>query len=283
MELEQTEFLLIDSFKGELETRQISFVSFNVYSIEVIFIQYRRIEMSTASKFKKITATLPALGTYSVPFYKESSRLLEVVGEKELNRLSKIAHLGTAVTVFTGINHSRLEYMLLQCAITNLLPKFNLGTEQFAISGRVKLANGSHQVSSGEELLKCWSILSNMGHAQYTYGVERSVLSHLRRNTNSKKFILSIIRQPELKQWSNKVIDDYRDTAFHWVLSIIRISQQIPPQSRDKSLFIQYFKNLLLPLEELNFQSHSDRYKMYRLRKIFEKIRLLSLVTLIIL
>ena len=229
---------------------------------------------------KKVSATLPALGSYTVPFYKESAKVLEFLGDKEVNRLSKIAHLGTAAVVFTGINHSRLEYMLLQCAIINLLPKFNLGTEQFAIGGKVKFADGNYQISSGEELLKCWSILSNIGHSQYTYGVERSLLSYLRRNSTSQKFFLSMIRQAELKKWSKEVIDNYQDADFHWVLSILRISQYLPTRSRDKSLFIQCLKNLLFPLEKLSFQSHIDCYKMYRLRKIFEKIRLLSLVTL---
>ncbi|WP_126147589.1 hypothetical protein [Synechococcus elongatus] len=229
---------------------------------------------------KKISATLPALGAYTVPFYKESAKILEFLGEKEINRLSKIAHLGTAASVFTGINHSRLEYLLLQCAIINLLPKFNLGTEQFAIGGKVKLAGGNYQVSSGEELLKCWAILGNLGHAQYTYGVERSLLSYLRRNPRSQRFFLSMIQQPDLKKWGKRVIDSYQDVDFHWLLSIIRVSQYLPPRSRDKGLFIQYLKNLLLPLDGLNFQSHTDHYKIYRLRKIFEKIRLLSLVTL---
>jgi len=229
---------------------------------------------------KKVCATLPALGTYTVPFYKESAKILTLLGDKELSRLSKIAHLGTAATVFTGINHSRLEYMLLQCAIVNLLPKFNLGTEQFAISGKVKLAGGNYQFSSGEELLKCWSIFSNTGHTQYTYGVERSLFSYLRRNKDSQKFFLSMIRQFELKKWSEKVIESYQDSNFHWILSILRISQYLPLGNRDKGLFTQCLRNLLLPLENLDFQSHNDRYKMYRLRKIFEQIRLLSLVTL---
>lgn len=229
---------------------------------------------------RKICATLPALGTYTVPFYQESAKVLSLLGEKELNRLSKIDHLGTAATVFTGIKHSRLEYMLLQCAIVNLLPKFNLGTEQFAIKGKVKLAGGKYQFSSGEELLKCWSIFSNIGHAQYTYGVERSLLSYLRRDKISKKSFLSMIRQVDLKKWSEEVIDNYQDTNFHWVLSILRISQYIPIANRDKGLFTQCLTNLLLPLENLDFRSHHERYKMYRLRRIFEQIRLLSLVTL---
>lgn len=228
---------------------------------------------------EKISATLPALGTHTIPFYKESSKVLSFLGEKERKRLSKIAHLGTASEIFTGINHSRLEYMLLQCAIINLLPKFNLEKEQFATSGKVKLANSSYQISSGEELLKCWSILGSVGHAQYTYGVERALFSHLRRDKNARKLVLSIITTPALRKWSAGIIDSYRDSDFHWVLSAIRI-HYLPKRSRDKSLFVHCLKNLLLPLEELNFKSHNEKYKVYRLRKLFEKIRLLSLVTL---
>jgi len=89
-----------------------------------------------------------------------------------------------------------------------------------------------------------------------------------------------MIHQADLKKWSSKVISDYRDGDFHWVLSILRISQILPPRNRDKGLLLQCLKNFLLPLDTLTFNSHVDRYKMYRLREIFKKIRLLSLVTL---
>lgn len=120
---------------------------------------------------KQINATLPTLGSYNISFHKESAILLDRITDKELNRLSRISHLGTAASVFTGINHTRLEYMLLQCAIIDLLPKLNVAAEQFEMSGKVKLSN-KKIFSSGEELLKCWSILSSIGHTKYTYGVE---------------------------------------------------------------------------------------------------------------
>lgn len=228
----------------------------------------------------KISATLPALGAYTIPFHKESAKLLNHFTDKELNRLSKIAHLGTATAVFTGVSHSRLEYMLLQCAIIDLLPKFNLGTEQFAVSSRVKLSGEGKQISSGAELLKVWSILGNLGHAQYTYGVERSLLSHLRRDSTAKRFFLSIINQNDLKRWSRAVIENYRDSEFHWVLAIVKIYQHFPTGSHDKGLFLRTLKDLLLPLDQLSFNSQQNLYKVYRLRNIFAKIRLISIVTL---
>jgi HD superfamily phosphohydrolase len=209
---------------------------------------------------RKISATLPALGSYTIPFYKESARILEFLGEKELNRLSKISHLGTTSAVFTGINHSRLEYMFLQCAIINLLPKFNLETEQFAISGKVKLSGGNHEFSSGEELLKCWSILSSIGHSQYTYGVERSLLSYLRRNASSQAFFLSMIEHKEMRNWSKEVINNYQDANFHWVLSSLKLSQCLVTTDPDKSLFDRCLMNLLMPLENLKFRSHKLDY-----------------------
>lgn len=41
----------------------------------------------------KISATLPALGAYTISFHKESAKLLKYFTDKELNRLSKVAHL----------------------------------------------------------------------------------------------------------------------------------------------------------------------------------------------
>lgn len=170
--------------------------------------------------------------------------------------------------------------MLLQCAIIDLLPKFNLGTEQFAVSSKVKLSSGGSQISSAAELLKVWSILGNLGHAQYTYGVERSLFSYLRRDSTAKRFLLSIIRQSDLKRWSKGVIENYQDSEFHWVLAIIRIYQHFPVGNHDKGLFLRVLKDLLLPLNQLSFTSQQHLYKVYRLRNIFAKIRLLSIVTL---
>ena len=139
---------------------------------------------------KRIEATLPALGGYTVPFFEESEEVLEFLGDKEIRRLDRVQHLGIAAKVFTGVNHSRLEYVLLQCAVINMLPRFHKGHEQFALSGSVLIPGQTVRISSGEELLKCWALLGNAGHAQYTYGVERSLLNWARKNPEFQDVLL---------------------------------------------------------------------------------------------
>lgn len=227
---------------------------------------------------KRIEAALPALGNYVVPFHKESEEVLQFLGEKELSRLDRVQHLGVASKVFTGVNHSRLEYTLLQCAVINLLPKFQKGNENFALSGAVRISGQKGRISSGEELLKCWALLSNAGHAQYTYGVERSLLNFARSDENFKKLLVE--RFPvSLRRWSLSVIDEYRDTSFHYLLALLRISF-LPQHSRTKARLFRLMSALLLPLDELTFDDSVDKYKLFRLRRLFDQVRLLCIVTL---
>lgn len=227
---------------------------------------------------KRIEAALPALGNYIVPFHKESEEVLLFLGEKELNRLDRVQHLGVASRVFTGVNHSRLEYTLLLCAVINLLPKFQKGNENFALSGTVRIPGQVSKISSGEELLKCWALLSNAGHAQYTYGVERSLLNFARADENFKKLLVERLPR-QLRRWSLSVIEEYRDTAFHYLLALLRISF-LPQHSRTKARLYRVLAALLLPLEQLTLSDSADKYKLFRLRRLFDQVRLLCIVTL---
>ena len=227
---------------------------------------------------KRIEATLPALGSYTVPFHDESEEVLSYLGDNELSRLDRVQHLGIASKVFTGVNHSRLEYLLLQCAIMNLLPKFHRGKEQFALSGKVFIPGQKAKISSGEELLKCWALLGNTGHAQYTFGVERSLLNHAREDSVFKSLLVKDL-PVNLKRWSLSVIDNYEDNNFHYILSLIKISQ-LAPSSRLKGRLFRMLAALLLPIKDLKISSATNRYKIYRLRSLFSRVRLLSIVAL---
>lgn len=227
---------------------------------------------------KRIDATLPALGGYTVPFYKESEEVLEFLGDKELRRLDRVQHLGIAAKVFTGVNHSRLEYVLLQCAVINMLPRFHKGSEQFGLSGAVRIPGQKARVSSGEELLKCWALLGNAGHAQYTYGVERSLLNWARKNPGFQKILLAGL-PTTLRRWGLSVIEEYRDTEFHHLLILCRIAQ-LPARSRTKNRLFRIMGALLVPFDQLSLPESADKYKLFRLRRIFAQVRLLCIVTL---
>ncbi|MEZ4680535.1 MAG: hypothetical protein R2932_40605 [Caldilineaceae bacterium] len=235
--------------------------------------------MKPSKEAKQITATLPALGTYTISFYKESATVIDCFGEKELQRLGRVDHLGITSKIFTGASHSRLEYALLQCAIIELLPKFHKDDERFAISNKVILDHLSQPLSSGEELLKSWALLSNFGHMQFTYGPERALLQFVKTSPRFRKKLLDGHWCPDMRRWCENVIDEHVDTDFHFVLTLHRICQ-MTKRSKTKGMFMHMLRNLLLPLDELHIQEQAQRYKLFRLRKIYGQVRQLCIVAL---
>lgn len=227
---------------------------------------------------KTIEAALPALGNYVVPFFNESEEVLNFLGTKELGRLDRVEHLGVASKVFAGVNHSRLEYTLLQCAIFHLLTKFHKGDEKFAIGNVVRIPDQRSKVSSGEELLKCWALLSNCGHAQYTFGVERSLLNHAREDTQFQSILIDDL-PAKLKRWCINTIKNYDDASFHYVLALYKISL-LPSRSRLKARLFRILGALLLPLDHQTTTDRTEHFKLFRLRRLFGQVRLLSMVTL---
>jgi hypothetical protein len=159
-----------------------------------------------------------------------------------------------------------------------LLQKFEKGNENFALNGQVRIPGQKTKVSSAEELLKCWSLLSNAGHAQYTYGVERSLFNFARTNNDFKNQLVNAF-PPKLKQWSLNAINEYRDSAFHYILILVRISY-LPARSRVKAKLYRILSALLLPFDQLGFSDSVDKYKLFRLRRLFDQVRLLCIVTL---
>lgn len=227
---------------------------------------------------RRIYATLPALGTIPIDFHKESSVLWDYLGDREARRLRDVPHLGVAASVFTGINHSRLEYTLLQCAVIGQIAKLHKDEERLGLAGSVKLNGAKSKVSSAEELLKCWALLSNYGHAQFTYGVERTFLQYARTDKTFSRWLTSTTRHADLNRWCRTIVDEYRDERAHFLLCLKRLSCE-SPYDRRKTAFVHYIRNLVLPVPELFPDSNVERYKMGRLRSLYRSVRLLSMVT----
>lgn len=222
----------------------------------------------------RIQSTLPALGTIPIDFHNESFEVVKMMGDKEFSRLRKVAHLGIVSSIFTGANHSREEYMLLQCAVIGLLAKLHKGNESFALSSTVKLNRITNPVSSGEELLKIWALLGNYGHTKFTYGVERGILQAAKRNDDLYKWITNCKNITDIKNWCKKVIDEYQDTNMHYVICLARL------QFLRERKYYHYIRNLVLPVEDLFPNNKSAQFKINRLRDLFSRIRMLCMATL---
>nr|MBA3285413.1 hypothetical protein [Nitrosopumilus sp.] len=222
----------------------------------------------------RIQATLPALGTIPIDFHKESLEVVRMMKPQEFSRLRKVAHLGIVSSIFTGANHSREEYMLLQCAVIGLLAKFHKGNESFALSSKVKLDGISTAISSGEELLKIWALLGNYGHTKFTYGVERGLLQAAIKNDELFKWLTNCKNIKDIRDWSRKVITEYQDTNMHYVICLARF------QFQRKRKYYHYIRNLVLPAEDLFPNNKTAQFKINRLRDLFSRIRMLCMATL---
>jgi len=225
-----------------------------------------------------LNANIPSLGTYEIRFHSESEEIVNFLEEKEFARLGEINHLGVASYVFTGTNHSRLEYLLLQCAIIEMLPRYHKGIESVSLAGKVTIPRQSRKISSGEELLKSWVLLSNSGHAEHTYGVERTLLNRASEDSEFRDFLNADL-PTYLKDESDRIIDNYIDSEFHHLLALVRISR-LPKGSRLKARLFRLMKVLICPIEHLETTDPSERFKLFRLRKLYERVRLISIVAL---
>ncbi len=169
--------------------------------------------------------------------------------------------------------------MLLQCAVVDQVAKIHKDNQDIALSNQVKLNGIKSAISSGEELLKVWFLLSNYGHAQWTYGVERTLLQIAQKDDSLRKWLTRGLGLKDISDWSEQVITSYEDEKMHYVLSLLRITY-FPARDRRKKIFTNYLRNLLLPIDQLFLQDTPSKHKMIRLRTLFKRIRLLCLVTL---
>lgn len=223
----------------------------------------------------RIQATLPALGRVTIDFRDESDDVRQMMGEDEFRRLRNVSHLGLVSSIFTGAHHSREEYMLLQCAVIDLLHKLHKGNTNFALSSGISLDGIAEKVSSGAELLKCWALLGNYGHTNYTYAVERSLMQAAQQNATFLTWLTRCKQYTDIRRWAKKVIAESRDLEMHYVVALARLHFFERPH-----VYTHYLRNLLLPAEHLFPNSLGSQKRILRLRYLFERIRNLCMSTL---
>lgn len=223
------------------------------------------------SSESSISVTLPTLGKVRVNFYDVANEVFNIYKEsKEFNRQKRIRHLGVISEVFECASHSRYEYIIFQCALVDIADNIHKGG---AVAGQ-----GSIKVKGinyfGNSILKSWFMLSNFGHAKNTIGDEKSILFFCRRSASFRENILKIIIDESLKKYSEKVINEFRYTEFHYVLAFWRLYKLNP---KNIEIFVDLYKLLLLD-DEYGFAI--DREKLARLKQLFKCIRAISIVAI---
>lgn len=228
---------------------------------------------------RSITANLPAIGAFRVNLHSESERVLEFFGDEELARLGRIDHLGAATVAFPGVNHKRLEYVLLQCAIAQIVAKLYKDNADLALANSVELSGSSSRVSSAEELLKCWALLGNIGHPNWTFSTERVLMNGALKEPKLETWLISGAIESDLREWARNAIQSCDDRRARLLVTLLRLKEQRPYDSR-KYLFRHMIRNFVLPQDKLTFSTAAARKKITRLRLLHDQIQLLAMVML---
>ena len=227
----------------------------------------------------RLSATLPVIGKIDLDFHNESAELLGLLGEAELSRLNRIHHLGLSSLVFTGVNHSRLEYVLLLCATAIQIAKLHKHNDEVGLSGKIKLNGIRSPISSCSELLKIWAFVTNIGHTNWTFGTEKTILNAAKESKAIYSWLTTSTRYSDMNRWCRSQIDLDNGLQIKHLLALKRVND-FPPRSKMKVQVIHYLRNLLLDPELLFPDNFEARQKLIRVRTLFQQLRLLVIVAL---
>ncbi|AHE96773.1 hypothetical protein THERU_02730 [Thermocrinis ruber] len=119
---------------------------------------------------------IPGIGIYNLNIEKAKPvktlyDFLDEVGE--IDRLKNLDHLGIVREVIDGARHSRFDYIAL---IFALIDQWDQKVDEIHASNvKFKLKAGEKEVK-GKDLIKCWALLFNIGHLEWTFFTERILL-----------------------------------------------------------------------------------------------------------
>jgi len=118
-----------------------------------------------------ISYSIPYAGHVEIPLYPPADTVHEILRTSgEINRLSRLRHIGALEIVYPGVSHSRWDYTVsILHAVTRL--RRAVSNSAFSI--------GAAQFSSIPAALQCLALLANIGHLPGTYAVEKGVARFL--------------------------------------------------------------------------------------------------------
>lgn len=222
----------------------------------------------------RIQEDIPILGKVNLNFLDLSTKLYQhYIDINEIDRQKKTAHLGLISHAFKNSNHSRFDYLILQCVISELIENSFKGTTN--AQGNITI-DGNKEV--GNDIIKTWILLSNFGHCRNTIGDEKTLLLHCIQNKTFKRKLLNCIKDSRLKKWSKEVINNFDYVSFHHVISFIRIYKTFTRRVTRQNELIKIYKLLLLPDEEN--KSIANPIQISQLKNIYYILRDISIIAL---
>ena len=201
---------------------------------------------------------IPGIGIYNLNIEEAKPvkilyNFLDEAGE--IDRLKNLDHLGIVREVIDGARHSRFDYIAL---IFALIDQWDQKVDEIHTFSKVNVEPEPEQEVKGKDLIKCWALLFNIGHLEWTFFTERILLEVLREKKLHTKLIESI---------EDKKIEGIAEEIFE--LRDYNHLYQILAYLRFKCLYKKYKDKL----DESWFERYKWMFKKYIVDDFSDKLK----------
>lgn len=222
----------------------------------------------------RIKEDIPILGSVTVNFLDISNRIYTLYeSTDEIKRQKNSPHLGLISHAFRSSSHCRFDYLILQCVISEIIENTFKGTTN--AQGSIKV-NGKSYL--GNDIIKSWILLSNFGHCKNTIGDEKAILLYCLQKKSFQKKLLRYIKDEELRNWSEDVLNNYDYISFHHIIGIYRIYKNLKRRVAFRNEILNVYKLLLLP--ESQNKGLASPIQIMQLQTIYNIIRDIAVISL---
>ncbi len=162
---------------------------------------------------------IPGIGIYNLDIEKAKPvkilyDFLDEVGE--IDRLKNLDHLGIVREVIDGARHSRFDYIAL---IFALIHNWVQQIKEIHTVSKVGVEPKGNVL--GKDLIKCWTLLFNIGHLDWTFFTERILLEVLHERELHTKLIEGI-EDEEIRKKAEEIFEFYDYDHFYQILAYLR-------------------------------------------------------------
>lgn len=225
----------------------------------------------------KLEYNIPQLGRISADLLGKSIACYEFLYEKNyIKKIQLMDQLGVIQNTPFKTNHKRMEYVVLQIYLVNLLLGRDLELGQFK-NQKKKYNLGlskEEQINSysvtGAEIIIIWILLFNSGHLNGTFAAEKGLLKYIKEDNAFYNKIEKYMPEEIKNDFKDCILNN--DTYnFHKFLIIFSLNIHYKQTRKEKT---KRFIKLLIKLIHIYF--NSTNYRHLKFKKIFSKIRQVS-------
>jgi hypothetical protein len=203
---------------------------------------------------------IPGIGIYNLDIERAKPvkilyDFLDEVGE--IDRLKNLDHLGDVREVIDGARHSRFDYIAL---IFALIDQWDQKVDEIHAFSRVDVEPEPEQGKEvkGKDLIKCWALLFNIGHLEWTFFTERILLEVLRERKLHTKLIGSI-EDEKIERIAEEIFELRDYNHLYQILAFLRF----------KCLYKKYKDKM----DENWFERYKWMFKKYIVDDFSDKVK----------